>query len=152
MTYLLLSSVSFPTKIVSFLSAIFVSSSEESSLSDALSEFSDVSSSASSPSVSSASDVSSVVSLADYKCDDKSKYGLDKPYATITVDYQEEVADDDTDEDTQDDTPSSSSDFVTILIVFDGESRPYSERSSTSSRTLSESTDAKADAALSRVV
>ena len=36
-------------------------------------------------------------SLADYKCDDKSKYGLDKPYATIIVDYQEEVADDDTD-------------------------------------------------------
>lgn len=34
-------------------------------------------------------------SLADYKCDDKSKYGLDKPYATITVDYQEEVADED---------------------------------------------------------
>lgn len=46
-------------------------------------------------------------SLADYKCDDKSKYGLDKPYATIIVDYQEEVADDDTDEDTQDDTTAS---------------------------------------------
>ena len=46
-------------------------------------------------------------SLADYKCDDKSKYGLDKPYATITVDYQEEVTDDDTDEDTQDDTTAS---------------------------------------------
>lgn len=46
-------------------------------------------------------------SLADYKCDDKSKYGLDKPYATITVDYQEEVADDDTDEDTKDDTTAS---------------------------------------------
>ena len=46
-------------------------------------------------------------SLADYKCDDKSKYGLDKPYATITVDYQEEVVDDDTDEDTQDDTTAS---------------------------------------------
>ena len=46
-------------------------------------------------------------SLADYKCDDKSKYGLDKPYATITVDYQEEVADDDTDEDTQDDMTAS---------------------------------------------
>ena len=43
-------------------------------------------------------------SLADYKCDDKSKYGLDKPYATITVDYQEEVADDDT----QDNTTASS--------------------------------------------
>lgn len=39
-------------------------------------------------------------SLADYKCDDKSKYSLDKPYATITVDYQEEVADDDTQDDT----------------------------------------------------
>lgn len=39
-------------------------------------------------------------SLADYKCDDKSKYGLDKPYATIIVDYQEEVADDDTQDDT----------------------------------------------------
>ena len=46
-------------------------------------------------------------SLADYKCDDKSKYGLDKPYATITVDYQEEVAADDTDEDTQDDMTAS---------------------------------------------
>ena len=45
-------------------------------------------------------------SLADYKCDDKSKYGLDKPYATITVDYQEEVAAD-TDEGTQDDTTAS---------------------------------------------
>ena len=43
-------------------------------------------------------------SLADYKCDDKSKYGLDKPYATIIVDYQKEVADDDT----QDNTTASS--------------------------------------------
>ena len=43
-------------------------------------------------------------SLADYNCKDKSEYGLDKPYATITVDYQEEVAADDMDEDTQDDT------------------------------------------------
>ena len=40
--------------------------------------------------------------LADYKCEEQSEYGLDKPYATITVDYQEEVAADDTDEDTQD--------------------------------------------------
>lgn len=30
-------------------------------------------------------------SLVDYKCEDKSKYGLDEPYAVITVDYQEEV-------------------------------------------------------------
>ena len=47
-------------------------------------------------------------SLADYKCDDKSKYGLDKPYATITVDYQEEVADDDTQNNTT--APSEAAD------------------------------------------
>ena len=47
-------------------------------------------------------------SLADYKCDDKSKYGLDKPYATITVDYQEEVADDDTRDNTT--APSEAAD------------------------------------------
>ena len=48
-------------------------------------------------------------SLADYKCEDKSKYGLDKPYATITVDYQEEVADDsaDTSETADEDTSSA---------------------------------------------
>ena len=47
-------------------------------------------------------------SLADYKCDEKSKYGLDKPYATITVDYQEEVADDDTQDNTT--APSEAAD------------------------------------------
>ena len=47
-------------------------------------------------------------SLADYKCDYKSKYGLDKPYATITVDYQEEVADDDTQDNTT--APSEAAD------------------------------------------
>lgn len=48
-------------------------------------------------------------SLADYKCEDKSKYGLDKPYATITVDYQEEVTDDseDTSETADEATPSA---------------------------------------------
>lgn len=48
-------------------------------------------------------------SLADYKCEDKSKYGLDKPYATITVDYQEEVTDDseDTSETADEDTSSA---------------------------------------------
>lgn len=30
-------------------------------------------------------------SLVDYKCEDKSQYGLDEPYALITVEYQEEV-------------------------------------------------------------
>lgn len=48
-------------------------------------------------------------SLADYNCKDKSEYGLDKPYATITVDYQEEVAADDAD-DTTDTTDSETAD------------------------------------------
>ena len=47
-------------------------------------------------------------SLADYKCDDKSKYGLDKPYATISEDYQEEVAEDDTQDNTT--APSEAAD------------------------------------------
>ena len=48
-------------------------------------------------------------SLADYKCEDKSKYGLDKTYETITVDYQEEVTDDseDTSETADEATPSA---------------------------------------------
>ena len=50
-------------------------------------------------------------SLADYKCEDKSKYGLDKPYATITVDYQEEIADDTSSE--TDDSNSDSEDSET---------------------------------------
>ena len=46
-------------------------------------------------------------SLADYNCTDKSEYGLDKPYATITVEYQEEVTVDEADEDTDDDASDS---------------------------------------------
>ena len=42
-------------------------------------------------------------SLANYNCTDKSEYGLDKPYATITVEYQEEVTVEEADEDTDDD-------------------------------------------------
>ena len=36
--------------------------------------------------------------FVDYNAEDLSKYGLDKPYATITVDYQEEVENDSSDE------------------------------------------------------
>ena len=36
--------------------------------------------------------------FVDYNAEDLSKYGLDKPYATITVDYQEEVQNDSSDE------------------------------------------------------
>ena len=46
-------------------------------------------------------------SMADYKCEDKSKYGLDKPYSTITVDYQEEAETTDTSEDTQESASES---------------------------------------------
>ena len=47
-------------------------------------------------------------SMADYKCEDKSKYGLDKPYSTITVDYQEEVETSDDNAETSDsETPDS---------------------------------------------
>lgn len=47
-------------------------------------------------------------SLVNYKCEDKSEYGLDKPYAVITVDYQEEQQDTDSDgEDTSSGESSS---------------------------------------------
>ena len=46
-------------------------------------------------------------SMADYKCEDKSKYGLDKPYSTITIDYQEEAETTDTSEDTQESASES---------------------------------------------
>ncbi len=47
-------------------------------------------------------------SMADYKCEDKSKYGLDKPYSTITVDYQEEAETSDDNTETSDsETPDS---------------------------------------------
>lgn len=35
--------------------------------------------------------------FVNYNCTDKSEYGLDDPYAVITVDYQEEVEEEDTD-------------------------------------------------------
>lgn len=48
-------------------------------------------------------------SFANYKCDDKSEYGLDDPYAVITVDYQEEVESDSEDSDDTDNTEDTSS-------------------------------------------
>ena len=46
--------------------------------------------------------------FADYNAKDLSKYGLDKPYATITVDYQEEVENDSSDESESDSEASES--------------------------------------------
>lgn len=48
-------------------------------------------------------------SFINYKCDDKSEYGLDDPYAVITVDYQEEVESDSEDSDDTDNTEDTSS-------------------------------------------
>ena len=46
--------------------------------------------------------------FVNYNAEDLSQYGLDKPYATITVDYQEEVKDDSTDSTESDSTASES--------------------------------------------
>ena len=46
--------------------------------------------------------------FVDYNAEDLSKYGLDKPYATITVDYQEEVENDSSDESESDSEASES--------------------------------------------
>ena len=48
-------------------------------------------------------------SFVNYKCDDKSEYGLDDPYAVITVDYQEEVENDSEDSDDTGNTEDTSS-------------------------------------------
>lgn len=50
--------------------------------------------------------------FVNYNAEDISQYGLDKPYATITVDYQEEVEDDSTDstESGENDSTASESD------------------------------------------
>ena len=50
-------------------------------------------------------------SLVNYKCTDDSEYGLDDPYATITVDYQEEKeTEEDSDTDGEETSDSSDSD------------------------------------------
>lgn len=46
--------------------------------------------------------------FTDYNAEDLSRYGLDKPYATITVDYQEEAEDDSSDESESDSERSES--------------------------------------------
>ena len=46
--------------------------------------------------------------FTDYNAEDLSRYGLDKPYATITVDYQEEAENDSSDESESDSEASES--------------------------------------------
>ena len=80
-------------------------------------------------------------SLADYKCDDKSKYGLDKPYATITVDYQEEVADDDTQDDTTASGETADEDASSVE-----ENSDDAEQDTESDESVSETTDETSEA------
>ena len=78
--------------------------------------------------------------FTDYNAEDRSRYGLDKPYATITVDYQEEVENDSSDEPesdseasesvTEDDTDSTedtSGDGIDSTASDDGSSGDSSE-------------------------
>ena len=78
--------------------------------------------------------------FVDYNAEGLSKYGLDKPYATITVDYQEEVENDSSDESesdseasesvTEDDTDSTedtSGDGIDSTASDDGSSGDSSE-------------------------
>lgn len=84
-------------------------------------------------------------SMADYKCEDKSEYGLDKPYSTITVDYQEEV---ETTDDTADTSDSETSDSAETTDTSEDtqESASESEDSVETSNTDSTSETATIDA------
>lgn len=85
-------------------------------------------------------------SMADYKCEDKSKYGLDKPYSTITVDYQEEV---ETSDDTADTSDSETLDSVETTDTTEdtqesaSESEDSAETSNADSTSETTATDTK---------
>ena len=58
--------------------------------------------------------------FVNYNAEDLSQYGLDKPYATITVDYQEEVKDDSSDStDSSEDTKTTTVDKQLVIYVGD---------------------------------
>ena len=85
--------------------------------------------------------------FVDYDAEDLSKYGLDKPYATITVDYQEEVEDnstESTDSSENDSTASGSDSDSTEADCADD--KASAEDSSTDS---ADSTDASDDSSSS---
>lgn len=84
--------------------------------------------------------------FVNYNAEDLSQYGLDKPYATITVDYQEEVKDDDSSDSTdssEKDSTASESDSESVDSTDD---KASAENSSTDS---SDSTDASDDSSSS---
>ena len=57
-------------------------------------------------------------SFVDYDCTDKSKYGLDQPYATVTIDYREEV-ETDTGSENMDETDNESVEIENTETVSD---------------------------------
>lgn len=58
--------------------------------------------------------------FVNYNAEDLSQYGLDKPYATITVDYQEEVKDNSSDStDSSEDTKTTTVDKQLVIYVGD---------------------------------
>lgn len=71
--------------------------------------------------------------FVNYNAEDLSQYGLDKPYATITVDYQEEVEDDSTDstESGENDSTASESDSENSDTTADTDSSSEDEDSKT---------------------
>ena len=87
--------------------------------------------------------------FVNYNAEDLSQYGLDKPYATITVDYQEEVKDDSsdsTDSSEKDSTASESDSESDSESVDSTDDKASAENSSTDS---SDSTDASDDSSSS---
>ena len=86
-----------------------------------------------------------MISFVNYNAEDLSQYGLDKPYATITVDYQEEVKDDSSDstDSSEKDSTASESDSESVDSTDD---KASAENSSTDS---SDSTDASDDSSSS---
>lgn len=91
--------------------------------------------------------------FVNYNAEDLSQYGLDKPYATITVDYQEEVEDDSTDstesgenDSTASESDSESSDSTdTDSSSEDADSADDKASAEDSSTDSSDSTDASDD-------
>ena len=85
-------------------------------------------------------------SFVNYNCTDLSEYGLDKPYGTITIDYQEEVAvedDSSEDADTSDEDSTDGQDTADSTDSTDDQTADAIDTDTTDT-TSTDSTDAEA--------
>ena len=85
-------------------------------------------------------------SFVNYNCTDLSEYGLDKPYGTITIDYQEEVAvedDSSEDADTSDEDSTDGQDTADSTDSTDDQTADATDTDTTDT-TSTDSTDAEA--------